>query len=154
MKTLIIPASTFYNYIKSPGKRIGTLSPELKYNKIYYLYILYIFIIYSLCIIPNSMAYETRKCNATFPRALQRSLSWTELIPFLILTPNSFISLLTFSFHLDLEFPTSLFPIGLPIKILKVLLPSLRLTTCPAYLVDFINLITFGEQYKLWISSL
>ena len=38
------------------------------------------------------------------------------------------------SSHLLLGLPKGLFPVGLPVKILKALLPSSILTTCPAHL--------------------
>ena len=48
-----------------------------------------------------------------------------------------------------------LFYVGLPVKILKVLLPSI-LATWPAHLnlLDLIILSILGEQYKLWFFSL
>ena len=67
----------------------------------------------------------------------------------------SFRSILIFSSHLCLGLPKDLFPIGLPVKILKALLPSSILVTWPAYL-NFLGLIALtilGERYKL-ISSL
>ena len=44
-----------------------------------------------------------------------------------------------------------LFPVGLPVKILKALLPSSILATCPAHLnlLDLITLTILGERYKL-----
>ena len=47
--------------------------------------------------------------------------------------------------------PKGLFPVGLPVKILKALLPSSILATCPAYLnvLDVITLTILGERYKL-----
>ena len=49
-----------------------------------------------------------------------------------------------------------LFSVGLPVKILKALLPSSILDTCPAHLnrQDIVILTTLGEWYKLRISSL
>jgi hypothetical protein len=45
------------------------------------------------------------------------------------------------SSHLDLDLPRSLFPVDLPVKILKALLSSLILATYPAYLT-LLDLIT------------
>ena len=44
-----------------------------------------------------------------------------------------------------------LFPVGLPVKILKALLPSSILATCPVHLnlLDLITLTILGERYKL-----
>ena len=45
---------------------------------------------------------------------------------------------------------------GLPVKILKALLPSSFLATCPAHLnlLDLITVNILSERYKLWSSSL
>ena len=63
--------------------------------------------------------------------------------------PNQPILIL--SSHLRLDLPKSLFPVGLPVKMLKALLPSSILVTGPANLnlLDLIILIILGEQYKL-----
>ena len=47
--------------------------------------------------------------------------------------------------------PKGLFPVGLSVKILKALLPSSILATCPAHLnlLDLITLTILGERYKL-----
>jgi hypothetical protein len=45
------------------------------------------------------------------------------------------------SSHLRLGLPKGLFPVGLPVKILKALLPSYILATCSAHL-NLLDLIT------------
>ena len=65
------------------------------------------------------MAYETRAINAPFTRTLQQSLSRTESTQFLVLMPISFRSILTFSSHQRLGLCKNLFPVGLPVNILK-----------------------------------
>ena len=56
-------------------------------------------------------------------------------------------SILILSSHLLLGFPKGLFPVGVPVNILKALIPSSILATCPAYLnfLDLITLTTLGE---------
>ena len=53
--------------------------------------------------------------------------------------------------HLCLGFSKDFFPVGLPVKIFKALLPSSILATCPAHLnlLDLITLTISGERYKL-----
>ena len=55
------------------------------------------------------------------------------------------------AFHLCLGLLKGLFPVGLPVKILKALLPFSILATCPAHLnlLDLISLTILGERYKL-----
>ena len=67
------------------------------------------------------------------------------------LIPISSRSILILSSHLRIGLPKGLFPVGLPVKILKALLPSSILATCPAYLnlLDLITLTLLGERYKL-----
>ena len=65
--------------------------------------------------------------------------------------PISLRSILILSSHLHLGLPKGLFHVGLPVKILKALLPSSILATCPAHLnlMDLITLTILGERYKL-----
>ena len=58
--------------------------------------------------------------------------------------------------HLRLGLPKGLFPAGVPVKILKELLPSSILAKCPAHLnlLDLITLSILGERYKQLSSSL
>ena len=54
--------------------------------------------------------------------------------------------ILILSSHLRLGLPKVLFPVGLPVKILKELLPSSILATCPAHL----NLLDLnGTNYEV-----
>ena len=59
-------------------------------------------------------------------------------------------------FHICVDLPRGLFPVGLPVKILKALLSSPIMVTCPAYLylLDFITLTILSERYKLLSFSL
>ena len=64
--------------------------------------------------------------------------------------------ILILSSHQILGLSKGLFPVGLPVKILKALLPSSILATCPAHLnlLDLITLTILSERYKLRSSSL
>ena len=65
-------------------------------------------------------------------------------------------NIVALSSHLWLGLPKGLFPVGLPVKILKALLPSSILVACPAHLklLDIITLTILAERYKIWSSSL
>ena len=67
------------------------------------------------------------------------------------LIPLSSRSILILSSHLRLGLPKGLIPVGLPGKILKALLPSSILATCPIHLnlLSLITLTILGERYKL-----
>ena len=62
--------------------------------------------------------------------------------------------ILILSSHLLLGLPKGLFPVGLPVNILKALLPSFIRATCPAHLnlLDLFTLTILGKRYKLWSS--
>ena len=82
----------------------------------------------------NSMAYGTQMFNATFTKSLQLSLSWaesTQLPALILISLRSIIILIT---HLRLGLPKGLFPVGLPVKILKALLTFLHSGYMPAHL--------------------
>ena len=55
-----------------------------------------------------------------------------------------------------LGLPKGLFPVGVPAKILKALLPSSILATWPPHLnpLDLITLTILSERYQLYISSM
>jgi len=59
-------------------------------------------------------------------------------------------SILILSSHLRPGLPKGLFSVGLPVRILKALLSSSILATCPAHLnlVDLITLTILGERFK------
>ena len=53
-----------------------------------------------------------------------------------------------FKFYSNIVLPEGLFPVGLPVKILKALLPTSILATCPAHLnlLDLVTLTMLGER--------
>ena len=55
-----------------------------------------------------------------------------------------------------LAFPKGLIPVGVPVKILKAIIPSSVQATRPSHLnlLDLISWTILGEKYKLWSSSL
>ena len=67
------------------------------------------------------MAYGTRRFNGTFTTQ------------FLALTLIYLKYILILSFHIRLGHPEGLFLVGLPVKILKALLPGSILATLPVY---------------------
>ena len=98
------------------------------------------------------MAYEIRNLDAAFTRAFQESLSWNESTHFLVIIPIFLRSILIVSSHLRLGLHKGLFPVGLPIRILKesYLLPW----RAHVNFLDLITLTILVERYKLWRSSL
>ena len=76
-----------------------------------------------------STAFVTLNFNAA-TRALQLYLSWANSIHFIILIPICLRSILILSFHLHIGLPKCLFPVGLPVKILKALHSGYML--CPS----------------------
>ena len=79
----------------------------------------------------GSIPHKQRLFNNPYPRA--------ESIQFLVLTSISLRSILILSSHLRVGAPRGLFPVTLPLKILKALIPFSILATCPAHLklLDF-----------------
>ena len=82
-----------------------------------------------------------------YPEPNQSNFSYWNLIIYLTL-------ILTWSSHLLLGLPEGLFPVDLPVNILKTQLPSSILAICPAHfnLLDLITLTILGKRYKLWSS--
>ena len=78
-------------------------------------------------------------------------LSSAESTQFIVLIPISLRSILIVSYHLRLDLPKGFFPVGLSVKILKVVLPSSTLAKRPAdlNLLDLITMTILGGWYKL-----
>jgi hypothetical protein len=89
------------------------------------------------------MPYSQGLSNNAYPESNQLNFS--------ILITISLLSNLILTSHLRLGLSKDLFPVGLPVKILKALPPSFILATSPVYL-NLLYLITItksGERYKL-----
>jgi len=69
---------------------------------------------------------------------------------------TSWRSILIFSAHVQLGFPSGLFPSGLPTNTLYITLLSPKCATCPVQLIlpDLITRIIFGGEYRSLRSSL
>ena len=83
----------------------------------------------------------TRRFITAFKSARHLSLSWARSIRSMPPHPTSWRSILILSSHLNLGFPSGLFPSGFPTKTLNTPLLCPTRATCPAHLI-FLDFIT------------
>jgi hypothetical protein len=105
----------------------------------------------------TSAFYGTRRFITVFTRALHWSLSWARSIQSIPYHPiPTHLPKIYFStvHHLRLGFPIGLFLSAFPTNILYAIFFSPIRATYPTHLVLLDFIIIFGEEYKLWSSSL
>jgi len=80
----------------------------------------------------------------------------SQMNPVQTLHPISASPIVIFSFHIHLYLQSGLFYLGFLTKILFASIIFPMHATCSAHLIlhDLITVVAFGEDYKLWISSL
>jgi len=102
-----------------------------------------------------SALYGTLKFITVFSRNRHWSIFWARRIQYPPSQPISLRSILI-SCHLVLALPSGLFPSDFPSKILHAFLISAMRATYPARLIlhNLSTVIMFGEEWKLWNSSL
>jgi len=99
--------------------------------------------------------YGTRRFIIAFTCVRHLSLTWASSIQSITPNPNSWISILIFSFHLRLGLPSGLFPSSLPtITLYTPILSPIR-ATCTTHVIflDFITQKILRKLYRSFSSS-